>query len=192
MKKNILILIIIVTGFACTPDYIKNAIIEIETCQIELDSLNIVFEEINIDTVSFLLNYVNNDIKIFRNSNMVFPKGDDNFIRVLGDYTSLGKILKHLVRDCNPLSQSIILSEKQLKNLHHDISKKLIKNADTVAVFIQQEKDELRNIEAQLNNFNNRYNMGIELFDISNPKMDSLKVILKKQIGDVSFSKLEQ
>lgn len=122
---------------------------KIDSLLTQVDSLNLELNKVKIDSLKEVYSIVRSNILFFKTKNINFPE-NKNLMKDYGSYGLVGKNLKRLLGSYNLMKENVEYSQKQLKNLRHDIKNKILVNSDSINKYINDEAKAITDIKAEL------------------------------------------
>jgi len=153
LKKSLIILILL-SGFmvSCNPaEQYKKEIAEIDSCLAKVDSLEILYDGIEFDSLRLMVEHVKANEKDIKN--LYQPDTlNEKFGRQMNDCKAIRKRLKNLDREELVLGDEINAVKHQLTDLKEDVLKGVL-DEEQIAQFLAVEKKALEKVNLAFMSF---------------------------------------
>jgi len=163
MKKIFFVFIIlIVIVSACINKETENKITKVDSLITETKNLQEKFFAINIDTVNYVFDILNENMEFLKQENLTIPN-DSELKNKFANYGTIFKFLKKYLKRYNGLQKEISFSENHLIGLKHDIKNDLL-NDSLFLKYYNDEKKILETLTFEVEQNLNKIEPQIDLF----------------------------
>ena len=171
MTKVIVSILIILT--ACTRTYHADKLTKIDSRNMVLDKAELIFEEINIDSLRMLFPVFQNNSEEIKK---YYTKEDEEGWKIICRYTDMKKPFRNVVEYYDNIRAELNYSRQQLDSLQHDLQNNII-TEELAIKYLSDEEKAVGTLNKMISN------------DLSTSKVvmhdfDSLNTLVEKIVGE--------
>lgn len=145
--KNVLkfsLIVLIAITFACNQTKHPEYVAKIDSLLVNIDSLEMKYEEINIDTLKAKFELVDANTKIIKTMDNIDLNENAEVKKALINYGKIHKSFKWYIKSYKKSNEDLAFNKKQLETLRDDISNNLIAE-DKIEKYFTDEAQAVQN-----------------------------------------------
>jgi len=168
---------------ACKDNQTRLNLTQVKQLQHSRDSIEKVYNSIEFTKFHEIEKKIIQNVSYVSKHMELFDVHDTLFANYYGSYAATGKAISRLFRKrMNGIEPSLEYSERQLKNLKHDIGTGVIGSQDTIQIYLRSEKRVLDGLITDISDIHELFDQELIAYKKTNVKVQQLlDETMKKQ-----------